>query len=98
MAYPVRAEVSAYLASFAAEALGQVALLQACGVDPERKEAHSAALGYLLPKLLPNGCAGAVPDDWYERARVLDRELFGREETIVLPAQFPEALPVRREP
>ena len=97
MSYAVRAEVSAYLASFTAEGIGRVALMQACGVDPDRKEAHSAALAFLMPRLLPIGCGGPVPDGFYERARALERALFGREQPIVLPDSFPEALPLRRE-
>ena len=97
MSYAVRAEVSAYLASFAAEGLGHVALMQACGVDPDRKEAHSAALSFLMPRLLPIGCGGPMPGDFYENARALQRELFGRDRRIALPEGLPEALPLRRD-
>jgi hypothetical protein len=97
MSYAVRAEVSAYLASFAAEGLGHVALVQACGVDLDRNEAHSTALSFLLPRLLPFGCDGPMPDGWYDSARALEHQLFGREDVIAFPIGFPETLPLRRE-
>jgi hypothetical protein len=97
MSYAVRAEVSAYLASFAAAGLGHVALVQACGVDLDRNEAHSAALSFLLPRLLPFGCDGPMPDGWYDSARALERQLFAREDVIAFPIGFPETLPLRRE-
>jgi hypothetical protein len=97
MSHAVRAEVSAYLASFAAEGIGHVALLQACGVTPGMKEAHSAALSFLLPKLLPSGCYGPMPEGFPESARALERELFGREDAVKFPVGFPEAVPLRRE-
>jgi hypothetical protein len=96
MRYGVQSEVSAYLASFAAQGVGYVALYQACGVDARPEESHAAALAFLMPKLLPAGCDGPVPDDLYGRARALSRELFGRDEAVTLPDDFPVGLPVRR--
>lgn len=90
----VRAEVSAYLASFETPGVGYVALLQACGVDANGRESHSAAIEFLLPKLLANGCAGPVPDDFYARAAAVRAELFGHREAIDLPASFPQTIPI----
>ena len=86
---PTRLELSAYLASFAAEGTAYAALLQACAVDLEDDTPHARALGFLLPVLLPGGCSGPVPDDLYARAQELERTLLGRSDEIALPVEFP---------
>ena len=95
--YRVQSEISAYLASFAAQGLGYVALLQACGADAHSRASHSVALEFLLPKLLVDGCDGPVPSDFYARAAALRARLFGRDGPIDLPESFPEAIPVPRD-
>jgi hypothetical protein len=77
-----RAEVSAYLASFADEATGVSSLHQACRVS-NGSSANAIALGYLLPQLVPGGCAGGPPPDLQMRARKLERALFHRSERIM---------------
>jgi hypothetical protein len=76
-----RAEVSAYLASFAEEATGMSSLHQACRVS-SGSNANAIALGYLLPQLVPGGCAAGPPPDLQARARKLERALFKRSERI----------------
>lgn len=91
-----RAEVSAYLASFSTEGLGNIALLQACGVDTWQHGANAAALSFVVPKLLPGGCQGEIPEDLHKRAQALDEELFDRREAVTVPSQFPDSLPIGR--
>jgi hypothetical protein len=76
-----RAEVSAYLASFADEATGVSSLHQACRVS-SGSSANAIALGYLLPQLVPGGCAAGPPPDLQARARRLERTLFERSQRI----------------
>lgn len=95
--YKTRAEVAAYLASFASVGVGYVALFQACGNDPERRGAHSAALEYILPKLLTGGCAGPIPDDFYTRAATLRTLLTGRSEPSDVSLELPAVVPIPRE-
>jgi hypothetical protein len=76
-----RAEVSAYLASFAAESTGAGSLHQACRVA-SGDSANAIALGFLLPRLLPEGCVAGPPADLHRRARQLERQLFGRSHPI----------------
>jgi hypothetical protein len=95
--YRVQSEISAYLASFATEGVGYVALLQACGADAHSRASHSVALDFLLPRLLVDGCEGPIPDDLYARAAALRDHLFGRDGSIELPNVFPESVPVPRE-
>lgn len=92
--YTTRAEVAAYLASFASVGVGYVALFQACGNGAEHRGSHSAALDYILPKLLTDGCAGPIPHDFYNRAATLRALLTGRSEAVELPATLPRVVPV----
>lgn len=89
-----RAEVAAYLASFATAGVGYVALFQACGNDPERRGAHSVALDLLLPRLLAAGCTGPIPEDLRARAAALRAELIGRSDTVEVPKGLPASIPV----
>ncbi len=79
-----RAEVSAYLASFADELTGASSLHQACRVA-SGSNANATALGYLLPRLMPGGCTAGPPPDLADRDRRLELELFNRSERIRLP-------------
>jgi len=87
-------ELSAYLESFATEGVGYVALSQACSILPDREDVsiapHAQALAVALERILPEGCAGPIPDDLYERAAAAEAELFGPRERIPLPADYPE--------
>lgn len=95
--FKVRAEISAYLGSFASDGVGYVALLQACGVETDRRESHSAALEFLLSKLLVNGCTGPIPDDFYARAAAVGFQLFGRNVSVELPDRFAAPIPIPRD-
>jgi hypothetical protein len=88
-----RAEVSAYLASFADEQTGISSLYQACHVG-RKSGANATALGYLLPQLLAGGCSQGPPSDLYARARRLEQRLFNRSQPIALEPD--PAAPTRR--
>ncbi len=92
-----RAEVSAYLASFEAEGVGYVALLQACGIELDTGGSHSVALKFLLPRLLVDGCSGPIPDNLYARAAALRRQLFGQRVPVAPPERLPAVIPIPRD-
>ncbi len=98
MAPETRAELSAYLASFSVDEVAHVAALQACAMQPENhegsQEPHALALAFALPRLLPAGCDGVIPEDLPERAQHLERALFGEREQVRLPEAFPERIPL----
>jgi hypothetical protein len=88
----VRAELSAYLASFADESVGQTAALVACS-NPEREigvDAHAIRLA--VEASMPGGCALPAPD-LHSRARVAEARYFGDREVVRLAASFPRAAP-----
>lgn len=95
---PTRAELSAYLATFATDEVAHVAALQACAMQPEdhegSREPHALALGFALPRLLPDGCDGVIPEDLAERAQHLERALFGQRERVRVPESFPRRIPL----
>jgi len=85
----VRAELSAYLASFADESVGHIAALVACS-NPERAvgvDAHAIRLA--LAAALPRGCS-EPPRDLHALARAAETAYFGPREVVRLPAGFPE--------
>ena len=88
-----RAELSAYLATFATDEVAHVAVLQACAMQPEdhegSEEPHARALSFALPRLLPDGCDGIIPEDLADRALHLERALFGERERVRIPESFP---------
>ena len=87
-----RAELSAYLASFAAPGTGYASLFQACEMEDEEGTPHAAALAFVRARLGTGGCKAAPPSDLYARARDLEESLFDRAEAISLPASFPRRL------
>lgn len=93
-----RAELSAYLATFATDEVAHVAVLQACAMQPEAHagslEPHALALGFALPRLLPDGCDGAIPEDLADRALHLERALFGERDRVRIPESFPDRIPL----
>ncbi len=83
-------EASAYLASIAWSQARYAALLQACtGTDGD----HAWAMAWLSERL-GEACA-APPADLAARARVLEAQLFGAREPMVLPDAWPVGVPVR---
>jgi hypothetical protein len=90
-------ELSAYLAAFAEPGTGFSALYQACSfLESGSRRASGRALEVAFGRLLPGGCEGPLPEDLAGEARRLQGEFLGREEAIVLPADYPETLPVVR--
>jgi len=87
----VRAELSAYLASFGTEGVGYTAALVACA-NPERElgvDAHAIRLA--VEAALPAGCEGAAPSDLYARAGAAEQRYFGAREQARLAQAFPAA-------
>lgn len=84
-----RAELSAYLASFASDGVAATALLQACEVR-DQGGAHGRALA--LVRAIPGACLLGEVDVAASR----DDELryFGRRATLTLPADYPRTLPL----
>lgn len=84
------AELSAILASLAHSPARYIALLQMCGMEIDNWPRRA---GVLISESLPGGCDN--PDENLARdAAALERQLLGRSEPIVLPADFPQTLPV----
>lgn len=88
-----RAELSAYLATFAASPNPYTALYQTCSIDLHGPTPHATALRFALPRLNVD-CDSAPPSDLARRARDLEQSLFTRSSEIVLP---PEAYPLQIE-
>jgi hypothetical protein len=91
-----RAEVSAYLAAFATEDLGYLALLQACATPPG-PGVHGAARTAVLEALLPFGCEGPTLHGLYPLAAAIERALFGDRPAVELPA-LPERVQLLPRP
>jgi hypothetical protein len=94
---PSLAELSAYLASFADPATGYAALYQACSLEQSPTLGPQVfALAVILPRLLPEGCTGVLPDDIPARAADLQQELLGRYDALTLGGEFPATVPATR--
>ncbi len=90
-----RAELSAYLASFAAREVGYLNLMQACSAVAKSSGGANHNAIVAAARALGAACAGAgPPTDLYARAAALERKYFGRSDAIVLPADFPATLKV----
>ncbi len=95
----VRAEASAYLASFADPSVGHTARLVACS-NPEREQGiDAAAIRLALRDAAPEGCA-APAEDLHARARAALTRRFGARAAVLVPEGFPEnpRFLVRRAP
>ncbi len=89
-----RAEVSAYVASVAQPGVGYLAPCQACGVDLPTFHDNVGALNFALGVLMPEGCEAEPPLEQYAEAKLLAWTLFKRVESIELPVDFPQTLPI----
>ena len=92
-------ELSAYLASFADERFGYVALAQACAMEDDvagSLSPHAQALALALPDLMEGGCRAGVPDGLRERALALDARYFGPRRSVGVPRSFPRRLQLLR--
>jgi len=86
-----RAELSAYLASFADPETGVVSLFQACGAM-EGGGGHGAAMEFALIELGDDVCAKGPPADLNQRAAALEQRWLGRSEPVDLTEAFPATL------
>jgi hypothetical protein len=85
----VRAELSAYLASFATEGVGHTAALVACA-NPERERGVDAhAIRLAVEAVMPGGCEAPLPDDLVVRARRAEARYFGPRAAVALAPSFP---------
>jgi len=85
-----RAELAAYLTSFATPGVGRVSYYQACRAAGAGAGPHGAALLVAGKALGPGGCL-APPRDLYALARRAEQELFGRTSAVTLPEVRPIA-------
>jgi hypothetical protein len=87
-----RGEMSAYLASFAAEQVAATSLYQACSLDLSRASAHTRALQYILIETEHFSCEKPPPADLRARAAEQEQRYFGRSDKIAIPAEYPAEL------
>ena len=79
------AELSAYLASFAATATGYAGFYQACVAAGGTRSTHGTALAVALERMNVTDCSVLPPADLAVRARAAEQAVFGRSDAIVLP-------------
>lgn len=87
-----RAELSAYVASFAWSANPATAMYQACKAA---SGPHARAM-HVINEELGRTCADAPPPDLAEQAKALQKKLFGVAPAMSLPADFPAELTIHR--
>lgn len=87
-----RAELSAYLASFAADGVAGAAWVQACGATKRGWGSHVAAFQAIATMLTDERCDAEIPADLSHRARELEIDWLMREEAVTLPPEFPAAV------
>ena len=92
-----RAELSAYLASFAAPDLGYLNLYQACNALKQSSGGANHGAIRVAVRALGDACdtSKGPPQKLYRRAAALERRYFGRSEPITLPADFPATLALK---
>lgn len=89
-----RGELSAYLAAFAADGVAYTQLLQACRTAAATLGGqHFAAMELVAAAWGLDGCWAPPPDDLAQQARDLESALFGRDEPVRLPTDYPAWLP-----
>ena len=89
-------EGSAYIASFAHDGIGALALYQACGLEPAQVPERAAIVAELVERLGMAGCTEPPPLDLARRAAAVEQALYGRSEPVALAA-FPDRLPIGLE-
>jgi len=94
LSYAQRSELSAYLAAMGSPGMSYLALYQACESGVHDGSANGIAVRMLESHLLPGGCQADPGADLTERARALEKELFGQATTIRVPESFPSRLPL----
>lgn len=91
---PTRAELSAYLSSFAWGASPNTTYFQACVATSGRRGPHARAMR-IIERGLDTTCADGPVDGLSERARQLEATWFGRTERIELPTDYPQVVNVK---
>jgi hypothetical protein len=96
MAASSRAEMSAYLSSFAYGQARTVNLYQACHIYGEVGGAHGRALELILePLVVDSDCESGPREDFDKRAIEMESELLGRTDVIELPASYPDIVELK---
>lgn len=89
-----RAELSAFLASFALQGSGYLHLYQAC-ITGRRAPHHSHGQAVAFASsALGDACQNGPPAGLYQRAAALRQRLFGVHEPMTLPGDFPKEVPL----
>jgi hypothetical protein len=95
----VRAELSAYFASFSTPGVGYVAALQACASPDHVTGLHPVAVALATGAEIPGGCGGSLEGvDLYASARRAERRFFGDRRAVGPPTTFPPALALFTRP
>lgn len=87
-----RAELSAYVASFAWSTSPATAMYQACTAA---FGAHGRAMR-VINRELDRACTDPPPEDLAKRATDLQKKLFGAAPSMALPADYPDQLVIHR--
>ena len=96
MSVSARAELSAYLSSFAYGQARTVNLFQACHVKSGRSGAHGRALDVILDSLVADGgCESGPLTSFPERALEIESKLLGRTDLVALPDSYPDVVVLR---
>jgi len=85
---PIETELSAYLASFAADGVGALSFFQACLANAGIDGVHARAL-----RVSGLDCEDPPPDR-ADQARAVSRDVFDHEDLVVLAADFARSVPV----
>lgn len=94
MSTSARAELSAYLASFAWNDASNTSLFLACMNNQTGRGPHRTALSVAL-RHLKTLCGEPPPADLAARARDVEDALFGRRQPIVLPENYPKSVTIQ---
>ncbi|MEL6347221.1 MAG: hypothetical protein AAFV53_29165 [Myxococcota bacterium] len=82
-------ELSAYLATFSSDTVGNIAFYQACR-GARGGGAHATAVALASRAILPGGCANPPPPDLAERAQQAQQQLLNRSSAPALLPGFPQ--------
>ncbi len=89
-----RAELSAYLASFAWSDAPNTSLFLACMNNTSGRGPHRTALGVAL-RHLKTLCGKPPPPELSTRAQEVEESLFGRRQPIILPDDYPKSVTIQ---
>ncbi len=94
----LRAELSAYLATFATRGVGYLAALQACAMPDRRSADHAIAVSMATEETIPGGCTGDAGLGFYARAHAAELRYYGERDAVAAPPNFPTSIAVITRP